>query len=180
MQITIKPIVPNDQLWQPFIGLYCSAFPENERRDINRLAEMTSTSKMMHVNAIMQNQLFVGLLVYWSFDSFNYLEHFAILPTHRGKGLGTAAIKELTTEKQFWLLEVEPDETELTHRRIQFYNRNGFQVLDRTYIQPAYNGNPNNQVPLWIMGNKQAHDVSKEIETIKSNVYGIQSAIAVL
>ena len=50
------------------------------------------------------------------------------------------------------LLEVEPAEDELTTRRVAFYRRNGYRIVDRSYVQPSYE-NFGDAAPLWIMGN---------------------------
>lgn len=38
------------------------------------------------------------------------------------------------------LLEVEPMQDEMTTRRVRYYQRNGYQVLEEEYIQPSYDG----------------------------------------
>lgn len=71
------------------------------------------------------------------------------------------------------ILEVEPAETEIACRRINYYQRNGYVVLDKAYLQPAYR-KEGGEFPLWIMGNEvsQPAEVLKEqIQTIKEKVY---------
>ena len=57
-------------------------------------------------------------------------------------------------------------------RRIDFYRRNGFDVVETDYIQPAYKAG-GDQLPLWIMahGKMDSHQVQEAISTIKTEIY---------
>ena len=68
------------------------------------------------------------------------------------------------------LLEVEPAEDELTTRRVAFYRRNGYRIVDRSYVQPSYE-NFGDAAPLWIMGNDTPERLPEFIERIKKEVY---------
>ena len=68
-----------------------------------------------------------GFLAVWEFESFIYIEHFAVDPALRNSGTGSAMLQELVKQYQKPIcLEVELPEDELTRRRIGFYERNGF------------------------------------------------------
>ena len=71
------------------------------------------------------------------------------------------------------LLEVEPAETEMAIRRIHYYERNGYRILDRNYLQPPY-VKGGKDFPLWVMGNgsgQSAEVLNRQIQTIKDKVY---------
>ena len=78
-----------------------------------------------------------GFLAVWEFESFTYIEHFAVDPVLRNSGTGSAMLQELVRKYQKQIcLEVELPEDELTRRRIGFYERNGFVFNEYPYIQP--------------------------------------------
>ena len=64
----------------------------------------------------------------------------------------------------------EPTTDEMTTRRVNYYRRNGYEILDKTYMQPSYDedievGN------LWIMGNRKSDRLQEFIERIKQVAY---------
>ena len=130
------------------IPLYEESFPESERRKIGQLKRMIENHTPMYFNAIECDGELSGMFVYWDMGDFYYLEHL--------KGLR--------------LLEVEPTEDEMTTRRVNYYRRNGYKVLDKTYVQPSYHA-MENACPLWIMGNEDSPRLSEQVERIKEEVY---------
>lgn len=92
-----------------------------------------------------------GFLAVWEFESFTYIEHFAVDPDLRNSGTGSAMLQELVKKYQRPIcLEVELPEDELTRRRIGFYERNGFVFNEYPYIQPPISQGKS-PVPLRIM-----------------------------
>ena len=92
-----------------------------------------------------------ALLAVWEFESFTYIEHFAVDPALRNSGTGSAMLQELVRKYQKQIcLEVELPEDELTRRRIGFYERNGFVFNEYPYIQPPISKGKS-PVPLWVM-----------------------------
>lgn len=92
-----------------------------------------------------------GFLAVWEFESFTYIEHFAVDPVLRNSGTGSAMLQELVRKYQKQIcLEVELPEDELTRRRIGFYERNGFVFNEYPYIQPPISKGKS-PVPLRIM-----------------------------
>ena len=55
-------------------------------------------------------------------------------------------------------------------RRIGFYERNGFRVICKDYVQPSYRKDEDS-CPLWIMGTDMPDDMQACIQNIKTNVY---------
>ena len=111
-----------------------------------------------------------GFLAVWEFESFIYIEHFAVDPALRNSGTGSAMLQEL--EKQYQkpiCLEVELPEDELTRRRIGFYERNGFVFNEYPYIQPPISKGKS-PVPLRIMTYK-SEITREEFQKMKEILY---------
>ena len=109
-----------------------------------------------------------GFLAVWEFESFIYIEHFAVDPALRNSGTGSAMLQELVKQYQKPIcLEVELPEDELTRRRIGFYERNGFVFNEYPYIQPPISKGKS-PVPLRIMtyGSAITQDTFKEMKRV--------------
>ena len=111
-----------------------------------------------------------GFLAVWEFESFIYIEHFAVDPALRNSGTGSAMLQELVKQYQKPIcLEVELPEDELTRRRIGFYERNGFVFNEYPYIQPPISTGKS-PVPLRIMTYGEA--ITREtFEAMKNVLY---------
>lgn len=147
---------------EKLLDLYEASFPVEERRPRQQMPPPDPAFRFYAVGE-------VGLLTAWDFGGYNYIEHFAIAPEHRGHGVGAQALAALSGAI---ILEVEPPEDgELAQRRIEFYRRNGFQLLDYDYIQPPYtpDGTP---LPLKLMvRGKLPVSIDTAVATIKHRVY---------
>lgn len=107
--IAFEPLKDTDL--QYACQLYEEAFPIEERRDTSEWLLQNKQNPLFNILCIKQNQTFQGILSYWTFESFHYIEHFAISPQQRGHGIGCAALELfMTTRTQYpIILEVEPD-----------------------------------------------------------------------
>jgi len=125
------------------------AFPYEERRD-ECDEEKCFLKKEFNFCEITDNGESVGLIVFWLFSDFLFIEHIAINNEKRGKGYGTKAI-ELLKEKYNLpiILEAESPETEIQKKRIKFYEQLGFKVNFYNYTQPSYHKGEN--VPLLVL-----------------------------
>lgn len=111
-----------------------------------------------------------GFLAVWEFESFIYIEHFAVDPALRNSGTGSAMLQELVKQYQKLIcLEVELPEDELTRRRIGFYERNGFVFNEYPYIQPPISKGKS-PVPLRIMTYK-SEITREEFQKMKEILY---------
>lgn len=127
----------NAHLFDTAFSLYQSSFPPEERRDS---AEQQRALKKedYHFDLIMENDTFVGVMLYWETENFVFLEHFTTLPEVRGNGYGKLALDLLKNKNKIILLEIEPPVDDITQRRYNFYKRNGFTMNPYYHIQAKY------------------------------------------
>ena len=139
-KISFRKMV-KEQEFESIRELYCSAFPPEERREFQQLVQLKDADGC-DVLRIMNGNKPVGFCIVWFFEDFLFTEHFAIEPEWRGQGTGSrvlALLREIYRRPV--MLEVEPPCDEITSRRVSFYSRNGFYLLDRPYCQPSYGEN---------------------------------------
>lgn len=173
--ITLSRITnPEESRFKRLTTLYTEAFPSEERREIQQLEEMLLAEPAMYFNAVECDGQLAGLFVYWDFGTFYYLEHLAVFAGMRNKKIGQHILDWVREHlKGVRLLEVEPAETEMAIRRIHYYERNGYHILDKQYLQPSYTAG-GTAFPLWIMGNEipaNAAVLQEQLQLIKDKVY---------
>ncbi|NLJ14461.1 MAG: GNAT family N-acetyltransferase [Ignavibacteria bacterium] len=146
--------------------LYEQAFPEVERRNYDILLELVEKENLMNFSAIMFNQEIVGLLVFWNFEDFIFVEHFAIFENMRNTNLGSKTIEYFLDKHKGKNIvgEIEHPTNEINIRRKKFYQKYGFEVVDENYIQPTYS-KYGNGIPLLLLAKEKM--TKKEIENCK-------------
>ena len=118
--------------------LYEQSFPPEERRSASGLLSQGSHSDC-HIIKIDHQNILAGFCIYWDFSEFRFVEHLATAVDLRGKGIGQSIIQRLLgLGAEAVLLEVEPPSDTISQRRIAFYQRQGFVLLDTPYRQPSY------------------------------------------
>ncbi len=141
----------NDPLFAHLWELYVDAFPQAERRS-KEYQEETMKRSSYHLEAILNNDEFVGFIGWWSFGQISFIEHFATLPHLRGQGVGRKALESFIAQSnREVILEVEHPTTQLSERRIGFYERIGFTLNDYCYSHPSYTLERAERVELLIM-----------------------------
>lgn len=175
--ITIEQIRTTDIDKYLFIEeLLVSAFPQEEHRELSMQREFTDTNKLFHNNILLVEGSPIGLLSYWDFDHFIYVEHFAIHPDHRNGGIGQQALQSLQQKVQRPIvLEVELPTDEMSKRRIEFYQRQGFTLCQKSYQQPPYRKG-DGLLPMYLMiqGSLDMEDVFNEVKAmIYKEVYQV-------
>ncbi|GHU86094.1 N-acetyltransferase [Bacteroidia bacterium] len=142
-------------------NLYETAFPLDERRDFEVLQKLFSEENDMHIQIEHLNNDLLGFIIYWTFEQFIYVEHFAISEIFRGSGHGTKMFNVFLKKAQFpVVLEVELPKNNVTEKRIQFYERLGMIQLHIPYTQPPYSVDKN-MIEMRIMS---SDDLVNEIE----------------
>ena len=139
--------------------LYESSFPSAERREIDQL-KLLVQEEDLYINQIVINEnKIAGLCIFWVFNEFVFIEHLAVNTELRGLGIGEGALSVLREKLKILILETELPADEISKHLIQFYERNGFSLLDLQYFQPSY-GKNKPEVELKIMCTKA--DISDE------------------
>jgi len=89
-----------------------------------------------------------------------------------GIGEGTLALIKENFNKPV-ILETELPMDEISSRRIKFYQRNGFWLLHRLYLQPSYDGiKPEVEMKLMSTGvDFTSEELDKFIDIIRKRVY---------
>lgn len=166
-----KRITTKDEALYTFMEqLMVASFPAEEYRDLNELRTFTDTKKRFYNNIIFDNNQPIGLITYWDFDEFYYVEHFAIDPAHRNGGIGKRALESIFQQLDGGIiLEVEEPVEEMAQRRINFYKRLGFKLWDKPYLQPPYRKG-DDFLPLLLMAHGDL-DADKQFENIKRTIY---------
>lgn len=155
--------------------LYMSSFPEEERRLWPQLtALLQGENPPIRLVLIRSRNRFAGFMTLWNIGEAIYIEHFAIEPALRGRGVGGRALREVVADVgKPIVLEAEPAATSRqAKQRIAFYQRNGFIAFaDYPYIQPAYaTGLPD--VELTLMATSADLDLPRITSALHQRVYG--------
>ena len=139
MNMNIFPITSASPHYDSVENLLLSAFPADERRDTLLQRQYADDNPLFTVYAAFDDDKFVGCFTLWSFEEFSFVEHLAVNTELRGKGYGTRIlhyIKEIA--KLPLLLEIEVPCSEAQAMRKHFYEKNGFEKVDKFYFQPPY------------------------------------------
>ena len=152
--------------------IYETSFPVEERRQWESIVN-PAVKGCPTLYAILSDGHIVGMATVWTFGCFAYIEHLALDESVRNKGLGSAALKAIidTVDPLPVVIEAEPptDDNPFAARRIRFYQRHGFAVIDPYYVQPPYAvGLP--EVGLYLMANAPVSPVETAY-TLHTEVY---------
>ena len=119
----------------------------------------------------MKEEKNVGYLILWELSEFIFVEHFEIFSQFRGQNFGSEVLAYLIQKHGELILETEPVELNtIAERRVKFYERNGFSILKKDYIQPSY-GDGKNALNLFLMGTFSPEDLEKSIAEIYEIIY---------
>lgn len=174
--VEIKKIRTYDKDYLYTEELLIKAFPKEERRDIIDQRQYTDLNPLFHCNSITNNNVYIGLITYWDFTEFIYIEHFATEPFYRNKGYGSQTLQILKEKNKVPIvLEAEEPTDEISRRRIAFYKRQGFKLEEYPYMQPPYRKD-DEWIPMKLLtyGLESSEDMLNNIKNrVYKNVYGI-------
>lgn len=170
--VTLRKITnANDEEFGKLMQLYTEAFPLEERRDEEQLKKMLIDEPRMSFNAVQCDGKLAGLFVYWDFGTFYYLEHLAIYAEMRNAKIGQQTLDWMKENLDgLRILEAEPAETDIATRRVCYYERNGYTVYEKEYLQPAYRAGGDG-CRLWVMCNREDTALNEKLEQLKEAVY---------
>ncbi|HEY9077362.1 MAG TPA: GNAT family N-acetyltransferase [Anaerolineaceae bacterium] len=159
---------PSDPIFQPWLDLYETAFPPEERLPVsfflrvlvNRSADIPEDR---HLIAVFNMEKFTGLICYWDVEPLKmiYLWYFAVVPEGRNQGTGKQIYHDLVqmipSGYLGMMFDVETpafasddNQKNLRSRRIDFYRRNGARLVDGVYYMMQA-GPFNPEMPMHIM-----------------------------
>jgi len=171
MEVSFKKIGSEPE-FETIKNLYLLAFPVEERREFDELKKQLYYDECV-VNLIIADGKVAGFCIIWDFSDFVFLEHFAIDPELRGLGIGEGVLTLLREKYPVILLETELPVDEISQRRVKFYQRNGFRMLQRQYIQPSY-GKNKPEIELQLMSTNidfSVETLDEYIRLIREKVY---------
>lgn len=141
MMILSKVTLENKSDLEFVEKLYIESFPANERRPVLELHHVMEDDDRFAVYLLInEEEVRSGFITLWNFDTFLFIEHFAISPEQRNSGTGTKSLEALFSETTLPLVgEIElPESSDFAARRGKFYKKNGFDIWDMEYSQPPY------------------------------------------
>lgn len=151
--------------------LFLDAFPESERRPVDAQRHNVDTNEAFHCYLLTEDDdCPIGFITVWQLDGFYYAEHFAVDPALRNGGYGSRVMQRLLQELALpVVLEAEVPTDDLSRRRVGFYERQGFRVWDKDYVQPPYRpgGEP---LPLYLMVANET-DSMPSVEAVRRAIY---------
>lgn len=169
--LNLQHITTSDSTLYSYVeDLLVQSFPDNEYRPLKQLREYTDHKQQFYNNVIIDNEIPVGVITYWDFETFFYVEHFAVSPKLRNGGYGQKTLELLCRYLNGpIILEVEIPDHEMARRRIAFYQRQGFALWNHPYQQPPYKPG-DNYLPMLLMayGNLQS---DRDFERIQACIY---------
>lgn len=171
MELGFKLVTIEDkEELQKIYDSYCLAFPEEERRNEQQFLELF-TNDLCSIFLIEYHQEKVGYFISWNLTKGLFLEHLEIFPDYRGKKIGAAFLQKISENNETIILESEPESYgEIAKKRLEFYKRNGFIILDFDYIQPAYESSKSS-ISLNLLATKPFENTSDLIREIHKKVY---------
>ncbi len=127
------------------------AFPPDERRSYENQKSLMEKSCYSILTLKDDEGRIMAFIAVYDFEGILFAEHFAVSREFRNAGLGSRIITELRARSQKRIcLEVEPPVTDITKRRVGFYERSGFVLNPYNYIQPSM-GEGKSPIPLMLM-----------------------------
>lgn len=138
MRMEFLRIDPEEQeKWNSVWNLYEESFPVSERRKIEDHLLACTDERFFPLSAWDGDRL-AGLLFFWEWNGYRYLEHLAVTPELRGQGYGSEMLRYLRDSEQTIILEIDPLVNELSVRRLQFYERAGFTLTPYRFVHLPY------------------------------------------
>lgn len=118
--------------------LYYEAFPKKERFPFWILKHSIKQGKTT-LNAIVDNNKFIGMSYIVNCDDSSYLMFFAIKRELRNKNYGSKILKDLNLKCKTMFLSIEEPKEQLSERRKSFYLRNGFFETNKYCLEKGIN-----------------------------------------
>lgn len=123
-----------NRIWE----IYQYSFPRYEQRTFEH-QQTAFRSDRYHMDCYVEEGRVVGFIGYWVFDTYSYIEHYAMAKENRGSGYGSRILKEfLDKTDNIVVLEIDPIIDEVSQRRLRFYQHLGFVDNPFEHQCPTY------------------------------------------
>ena len=163
----IRPLALKD--FDKVFRLIEISFPKDEYRTYDEQKALLD-NPAYEIYIYSDDDIIKAFIAVWKFDSFVFIEHFAVDPIYRNSGIGSEFLREsVRVFGKTVCLEVELPNNEMASRRIGFYERNNFFLNKYPYIQPPISTG-RNPVPLLIMTSERPVN-DMEFRRIKEILY---------
>jgi len=128
----------DDSWYEAFYTIYKTSFPLHEQRNEEQQQAAFQHAEY-HLECVIEENRLLAFIAYWEFDSYLYIEHFAVNPACRGQNIGSESLKALAakTDKVI-LLEIDPLIDEVSRKRFHFYERLDFKANPYKHYYPPY------------------------------------------
>lgn len=135
----LKIAPAESKLWDQVWRLYIDSFPDFERRRISSHSRACEDNQF-HTCIAVENGNLLALFFFWKFDDYIYIEHLAVLPSLRGKNIGSTILTDFFSQNpgKKIILEIDPPVDEISIRRQAFYENLGFYANDFSFTHPSY------------------------------------------
>lgn len=133
--LLIKPT--DKERWNKVWNLYEESFPVAELRKVDDHLRACADERFFPFS-VWEGQELIGLIFFWEWKSYRYLEHLAINPNLRSHGYGSELLKHLRNTGHTIILEIDPLSNELSLRRLQFYERAGYTLTPYRFVHLPY------------------------------------------
>lgn len=159
----------DEKYFDSFFNILKNSLPTNEIRDY--LSQKNLLSKNNYKPLMFkENDEILAIMATWDFEDFIFIEHLAVDTKLRGKGVGTELIKNyLNKHKKNIFLEVETPNSDVSKKRVLFYEKLGFYLNNFSYFQPPLNPN-DSHLKLNIMSYSKCI-TEKEFDKYKKIIY---------
>lgn len=128
---------PSHLYFDKAFALYATSFPQYEQR-LSLSQRRILSHPQYHCDVILSDNRFCGILFYWEIGQLCYIEHFAVLSSLRGQGIGSQVMRVFLSEHPRTLLEIDPPSDTTSSRRQQFYASLGFTENPFQHLHPPY------------------------------------------
>ena len=170
-------LVKRDAVFEQAWAIYNASFCDFERRSFLEQRQVMGRPNY-RFSAIRHADAVVGVLGYWQFADFCFVEHIAVSAAQRSGGFGCRALKLLQQHVRGpVVVDVEPFGTDQNAaRRVAFYQRLGFLYCGVSVLLPPYDNKqtaPSNLMAWPAALDRQGRE--HVLETIGREVYGVSA-----
>ena len=127
----------NNGYWSDMWNIYTNSFPIFEQRAIESQIEALKDDRYNCV-VICEENLVVGILLYWEFGKYKYIEHLAISSELRGRSYGSKILEIFCRDNSTIILEIDPPIDVIGIKRLKFYSNIGFVLQEFNHVHPPY------------------------------------------